>query len=59
MGALLTGTIVFIIIGFLSYFFVSVLYRNDKDAQAYVALDFQSTHRTDLPLVVHLRCYLH
>lgn len=36
MGTLLTGTIIFAAIGFLSYFLVSVLYRNDKDAQAYV-----------------------
>ena len=36
MGVLLTGTIIFLGLGFLSYFLVSVIYRNDKDSQAYV-----------------------
>ncbi len=36
MGVLLSGTAIFLILGVVSYFFVSVLYRNDKDSQAYV-----------------------
>jgi hypothetical protein len=36
MGALTSGTIIFLVLGFLAYLLVSAIFRNDKDSQAYV-----------------------
>jgi hypothetical protein len=38
MGALISGTIIFLVLGFLAYLVVSAIFRNDKDSQAYVSL---------------------
>lgn len=37
MGALIVGTVLFALMTVLAYFCVSVVWRNDKDSQAYVA----------------------
>ena len=34
MGTLLIGSVIFLVLGFVAYFIVSAIYRNDKDAQA-------------------------
>jgi len=36
MGALIVGTMLFALMAVLAYFCVSVVWRNDKDSQAYV-----------------------
>ncbi|KAK1864827.1 hypothetical protein I4F81_007369 [Pyropia yezoensis] len=36
MGALIVGTVLFALVTVLAYFCVSVVWRNDKDSQAYV-----------------------
>jgi hypothetical protein len=36
MGALTSGTIIFLVLGSLAYLLVSAIFRNDKDSQAYV-----------------------
>jgi len=37
MGALIVGTMLFALMAVLAFFCVSVVWRNDKDSQAYVA----------------------
>jgi hypothetical protein len=52
MGALVTGTIIFAVLGFLAYFIVSALFRNDKDSQAYVSS--RSQHPVAYSLVARI-----
>ncbi|CAN8063753.1 unnamed protein product [Agarophyton chilense] len=57
MGALLTGTVIFLILGLISYFIVSAIYRNDKDAQALGQLSVVLA--TVCMYIMWATCYLH